>query len=99
MERDEVRATERVTIPVKGMHCPACVGKVERALRRVPGVGEATVNLATERATVTFDPASVGVEPMRQAVAAAGYEVPEIPTPEASGAAEGPHDAERREEQ
>ncbi len=48
---------ERLTLPVKGMHCAACVGKVERALDAVPGVGEAAVNLATEQATVTFDPA------------------------------------------
>ena len=43
---------ERLTLPVRGMHCAACVGKVERALTSVPGVDEATVNLATEKATV-----------------------------------------------
>ena len=47
---------DRLTLPVRGMHCAACVGKVERALRAVPGVDEATVNLATERATLVLDP-------------------------------------------
>ncbi|MBI1725946.1 MAG: heavy-metal-associated domain-containing protein, partial [Candidatus Rokubacteria bacterium] len=42
----------RLDFPVKGMHCAACVGKVERALLGVPGVKTAAVNLATERATV-----------------------------------------------
>ena len=42
---------ERLTLPVRGMHCAACVGKVERALTGVPGVEAASVNLATERAT------------------------------------------------
>src|SRR5439155_26422547 len=45
---------ERLTLPVRGMHCAACVGKVERALTSVPGVDEASVNLATDQATVTF---------------------------------------------
>ena len=39
-----------LTLPVEGMTCASCVGRVERALRAVPGVIEATVNLATERA-------------------------------------------------
>ena len=63
---------ERLTLPVRGMHCAACVAKVEGALARVPGVDAAAVNLATERATVTFDPARVRVEALQAAVAAAG---------------------------
>jgi len=67
----------RVDLPVKGMHCAACVGKVERALQGVPGVDRAAVNLATERATVWLDPAEAGVSSLRTAVAAAGYTVPD----------------------
>ena len=73
---------ERLTLPVRGMHCAACVGKVERALRGVPGVGEASVNLATEQATVAFDAAVTGLPGLREAVARAGYELVE-PAPEA----------------
>ncbi|MBI3637265.1 MAG: heavy metal translocating P-type ATPase, partial [Candidatus Rokubacteria bacterium] len=64
-----------LTLPVRGMHCAACVGKVERALGGVPGVDEARVNLATEQATVMFRPDAVGLRDLQQAVAAAGYEL------------------------
>src|SRR4029453_5569877 len=63
--------------PVKGMHCAGCVGKVERALQHVPGVEKAVANLATERATVWMDLARAGLPELREAVAAAGYRVPE----------------------
>jgi P-type Cu+ transporter len=71
---------ERVTLPVRGMHCAACVGKVERALAGVPGVEEASVNLATERATVAYDPARADLARLRGAVAAAGYELGDLPS-------------------
>jgi Cu+-exporting ATPase len=76
----------RVDFPVKGMHCAACVGKVERALQGVPGVDRAAVNLATERATVWLDPERAGLPALRTAVASAGYAVPEdiAATPEAA---------------
>ncbi len=66
---------ERLTLPVTGMHCAACVGKVERALDAVPGVSDATVNLATEQATVTVDPDQAPFERLREAVNAAGYDL------------------------
>src|SRR6267378_2136415 len=72
----ERQETEAVA-PVRGMHCAACVGKVERALASVPGVDRASVNLATEQATVSFDPALTSVDALRAAVAAAGYELAE----------------------
>lgn len=56
------------------MHCASCVANVERALKRRPGVREAVVNFATERATVTFDPAQVHPEDLVEAVRRAGYE-------------------------
>src|SRR5215468_11833459 len=66
----------RLDFPVKGMHCAACVAKVERALRGVSGVAEANVNLATERATVWLDPGAAGLPAMRQAVEGIGYTIP-----------------------
>src|SRR5215470_13532049 len=66
----------RLDFPVKGMHCAGCVAKVERALRGVPGVAEANVNLATERATVWVRPDSPGLPALRTAVARVGYDVP-----------------------
>ena len=72
---------ERITAPVRGMHCAACVSKVERALTATAGVESASVNLATEQATVAFDPARTDLVRLREAVAAAGYELAE-PRPE-----------------
>ncbi|HZP36167.1 MAG TPA: heavy metal translocating P-type ATPase [Methylomirabilota bacterium] len=64
-------------LPVRGMHCAACVGKVERALQAVPGVVTASVNLATERARVELGPRPPALPELRAAVAAAGYTIPE----------------------
>ncbi len=49
---------ERVTIPVSGMTCAACSGRVQRTLEKQPGVAAAAVNLMTRNATVEFDPAA-----------------------------------------
>ena len=56
------------------MTCASCVMRVERALKKVPGVADATVNLATESARVTFDPAQANDGRLRRAVRDAGYE-------------------------
>jgi Cu+-exporting ATPase len=88
---------ERLTLPVRGMHCAACVGKVERALSDVPGVESASVNLATERATVAFDPAQTAVPALQAAVADAGYELAAAPIE--GGEAEDRERAERAREQ
>ncbi|MGY1776200.1 heavy metal translocating P-type ATPase [Geodermatophilus sp. SYSU D00804] len=61
------------TLDIGGMTCASCVGRVEKALNRVDGVATAEVNLATEVATVRFDPARVGLEELTAAVARAGY--------------------------
>ena len=52
-------ATASCTLDIGGMTCASCVGRVEKALRRVPGVAAAEVNLATEAATVRFQPGQV----------------------------------------
>src|SRR5688572_3800089 len=61
------------TLEVQGMTCAACVGRVERALSKVPGVAKATVNLATERATVEHADAAT-VAALTEAVRDAGYD-------------------------
>ncbi|MBV7518232.1 heavy metal translocating P-type ATPase [Ensifer sp. ENS12] len=60
------------SIPVEGMTCASCVSRVERAIRAVPGVTEASVNLATERADVRFD-ASTKSADIVKAIENAGY--------------------------
>ncbi len=67
------RLIETATLPVEGMTCASCVARVEKALKRVDGVSGAAVNLATEKATVTFDPAKVTLERLQAAVVGAGY--------------------------
>jgi len=72
-------------LAIEGMHCASCVGRVERALAAVPGVVEASVNLATERARVrTAGPADPAL--LAEAVRKAGYRIarPEAPAPGSS---------------
>jgi len=66
-----------ISFPVEGMTCASCVRRVERALEKMPGVSAAAVNLATERAAVSYDPATVSLADLRGAVEKAGYGVPE----------------------
>ncbi len=65
----------QVTFKVLGLSCASCVGRVEKALSRLAGVQQASVNLATESATVQTD-GSVPATALADAVAAAGYAVP-----------------------
>ncbi|MCF1450070.1 copper-translocating P-type ATPase [Agrobacterium vitis] len=58
---------------IEGMSCASCVVRVEKAIAAIPGVASATVNLATERATVTYNEA-VSTEVVLQAIKKAGYE-------------------------
>src|SRR5689334_12832890 len=71
------------TLDIGGMTCASCVRRVEKALARVDGVRSAEVNLATEAATVSFDPQAVGLDELTAAVASAGYTA----TPRAAGGA------------
>jgi Cu+-exporting ATPase len=81
----------RTTLFVGGMTCAACVRRVENALKDVPGVREASVNLASSRATVTHHPLEVSPEQLQQALKDTGYqflgimdESPEDPVREAT---------------
>jgi len=70
--------TEQVRFGVQGMTCASCVTRVERSLKKRPGVDSATVNLATEQAVVTFDPAATDVGDLMAAVSDAGYQAVEL---------------------
>ena len=86
----EAGQTREVTLPISGMTCASCVRRVERALTRTPGVHEATVNLATERAQVAFDPSVIGLESLGAAVEKAGYAVALPEPPAVTPAADAP---------
>lgn len=64
-----------VTLKVEGMSCGGCVASVSRVLTALPGVSDATVNLQTGTAKVTFDEASTNPAALRAAIEDAGYEV------------------------
>ena len=68
------RAT--VEIPISGMTCASCVARNERALKRAAGVSTASVNFATEKATVTYDPAQTDVTRLAETIRRSGYDVP-----------------------
>src|SRR5687768_9829248 len=82
-------ATETCALDIGGMTCASCVGRVEKALKKLDGVRDARVNLATETATVDFDPQQVGLAEFAAAVATSGYtatprddeRAPEVPEP------------------
>jgi copper chaperone CopZ len=64
-----------ITLPITGMTCANCVARVAGALRSVPGVLDANVDLATERATVELVPGAATLADLKHAVEAAGYAV------------------------
>jgi Cu+-exporting ATPase len=67
--------TRQLTLPVTGMTCANCVATVERNLKKLDGVETAAVNLSSERATVEFDPAKLGLGELIARVERAGYGV------------------------
>ena len=69
------RDIKKLNLPVEGMTCAACVGHVEGALKGVPGVVDASVNLGTEKASVEFDSIEVTVQQIQDAVSGAGYKI------------------------
>jgi Cu+-exporting ATPase len=74
-------APERVDLPVSGMTCAACARSIERTLANTKGVDRANVNLATNTATVEFDPGVVQVRDFVGAIEELGYGVPEKEAP------------------
>jgi Cu+-exporting ATPase len=66
-------AAQRVDLPIGGMSCAACAARIEKVLKRTPGVREAGVNFATGRATVEYQPGQVGLEHLMETVRGAGY--------------------------
>jgi Cu+-exporting ATPase len=67
-------SVQTLEVGVGGMTCANCSARVERALRAQPGVQEAVVNLATERATIHYDAARIAAAALVQAIRGAGYE-------------------------
>lgn len=82
------RATnQRCEFLLLGMHCASCAGRIEKALNKAPGVDEATVNFATTRATVNYNPQQTSPQQLHEVVKNAGYDViaPQPSTPATKG--------------
>ena len=87
---------ERCELPLVGMHCASCAGRIEKALESAPGVVAANVNFATARATVRFDQQITDPESLSQVVRDLGYEVIEPQLGAAYAGAEDMHAAEEQ---
>jgi Cu+-exporting ATPase len=64
---------EHIEVPIAGMTCASCANRIERGLNKLDGVS-ATVNYATEKASVDYDPSAVRTDELVSAVEAAGYQ-------------------------
>jgi Cu+-exporting ATPase len=69
----EPQALKRAELGIEGMTCASCSSAVERALKKLDGVSEASVNLATNRAAFSYDPTKVKLAQVREAITKAGY--------------------------
>jgi Cu+-exporting ATPase len=88
-------AVAEVSMPIEGMTCASCVNRIERFLKKTPGVEDAVVNLATEMATIRFLPAVAGTAELVGAIEAAGYDVrPEAPQASVATSLAGAFEAE-----
>ena len=65
--------SERTSLVISGMHCSSCAAIIERQLKKVPGVAEAKVNFASEKASILYNPASAKTDDLIKAVEKAGY--------------------------
>ena len=79
LQQGATSSGSHLSLPVEGMTCASCVGRVERALNAVPGVHRAAVNLATERADITFTGAA-DPQAVVRAIQSVGYAVREEST-------------------
>lgn len=84
-DQEQTGTTDSTVFELEGMTCASCAMRIEKGLKKLPGVADAQVNLATERGTVTYYPEQVSVEQMVQKVEAVGYKatpvVPPAPAP------------------
>ena len=90
LERKE--EAKHVVIPIEGMTCASCVARIEKVVGKLDGVTTVSVNLATEKADVSYEPARVRLSSIKKAITDAGYTPREIDAAETVD-----HDAERKE--
>ncbi|MFH1622914.1 MAG: heavy metal translocating P-type ATPase [Candidatus Aenigmatarchaeota archaeon] len=74
-EAGEAAAAKKVIVPIVGMHCASCAVNIESALKRTEGVSGANVNYASDKAYITYDPATVDLEKLKGVISDTGYSV------------------------
>jgi Cu+-exporting ATPase len=97
-EAIEERVDREVTIPIGGMSCAACAKAIERAVGKVSGVQAVSVNFATEKAAVKYDPLTARLSEIKQAIVKAGYAPLALEGPGRSGPAADEHKAAKERE-
>ena len=80
----EAKSNSKVTIPIRGMSCASCSNKLESTLKKIEGVTEATVNLATEKASIVYDSQIVKLSTIKTAIKDLGFEALEATTLDAA---------------
>src|SRR3989338_4365246 len=70
-----ISATKKTTIPISGMHCASCANNIEMALSKQKGVSKASLNFATEKATVEFDDKLTDENSLKEIIRKTGYKV------------------------
>ena len=92
---EEARETKSVVLPVEGMTCAACSARVEKAIGKLPGVKEVSVNLLSEKAAIQYQAGVTRLSEIKQAVLKAGYTPREVERNEAVDAHQDRKEAER----
>ena len=89
-------SVKKVELAISGMHCAACVARIEKGLRKLPGVVAATVNLATERAVVEYEAGQVSVLQLKEKIQKLGFKAHDLADAQATNQAEKRHEEEAR---
>ena len=82
--QDQSTEALRAMLALEGMTCASCAMRIEKGLKKVPGVQDASVNLATEQATVIYNPEQTGLEQMMHKIEAVGYKATPLLSPVSS---------------
>ncbi len=72
---DETKRVKKTILPVTGMTCASCVANIEKGLSKVPGVSQVNVNLASEKASIEYDPGKVNTKALMDTISDVGYGV------------------------
>lgn len=91
---DKNESVREIIIPISGMTCASCANAIEKAIKKLPGIEEASVNFATEKAKVVYDSTKTRISEIKDAISKAGYKALEIEAGEQTD-----HERERREKE